>query len=153
MSNSTNASPLKITWYDSAKAVHDAMWAQALASEGVLPDEVDDVTFNAETVSGEVVTMTEAELLQALEDQGMWGFFDQVTRTIHAWASPTADPADVLHMIAHEIGHATGEQADDDLEEEQRADAFGVVAAEAFRMLATRPGFCVSGRCLAAYQH
>lgn len=152
MSNNTNASPLKIVWHESAKAVYEAMWAQAMAGEGIPADEAEEVTFHADTVGGGAITLTKDQLIAAIEEQGMWGFVDTESRTIHAWAHPSADPADILHMLAHEIGHATGEPAADDLEEEKRADTFGVVASDAFRLLAMRPGFCVSGRQISAYQ-
>lgn len=148
MSTIEHGKLLKIVWHPSAKSVHDAMWAQAMAAEGVPVSEVEDVMFHADTEFGESIVMTQEQILAAIEDQGMWGFVDTEARVIHAWAGPTADPADILHMLAHEVGHATGEPAADAQEEEARADVFGAVAAEAFRLMAMRPGFDLNGRAI-----
>ena len=46
-----------------------------------------------------------------------------------------------VKMIGHELGHVTGTRADEEWAEENRADEFGDVAAQAYRVLMQRPLF------------
>ncbi|MCR4146617.1 hypothetical protein, partial [Alcaligenes faecalis] len=68
-------------------------------------------------------------------DQKCWGCADTDTNQIHVWAAPDVDRALLIHMLAHEIGHLTGEPHPDDIQEELRAETFGKVAALAYHML------------------
>lgn len=138
-----NSTPLGIIWHPTAEAVFYAMWESAFIAEGIPPSEIADTTVigvNSET--GDEEAMTVDEVVKSMEQQGMWGFVDTESRMIHAWADPGAAPGDVLHMLAHEVGHVTGEPKEDALDEEDRAEEFGQVAAEAFRLLCTRPAPC-----------
>jgi hypothetical protein len=128
----TPAPELRIVWHTTPESVHTAYWQPVLEAEGIAPDEIASSTIHAESVDGETVELEEGAVLDAMRSQKCWGFFDGEHRVIHAWAAPDADPATVIRLLAHEIGHGTGEQREEDIEEEARAEAFGVVAAQAF---------------------
>jgi hypothetical protein len=123
---------ITITWHTTPESVHTAYWRPVLEAEGFSPDDIASSTIHAETVDGETVELEEGAVLDAMRAQKCWGFFDGEHRVIHAWAAADADPATVIRMLAHEIGHGTGEQSEGDIEEEARAEAFGVVAEQAF---------------------
>lgn len=144
---------LNIVWHETPEALQRVYWAEVLREAGVDPSEVADMTVFGQTAAGEEVPMTMDELVEATRAQGMWGFVDTNTRIIHAWADPSTPSEKVIHLLAHEIGHITGTPAGDDIEEEARADAFGLVAVEAFRMLAGRPGVSLDGRVVGGYQN
>ena len=80
-----------------------------------------------------------SEMLDGIKAQLVWGFSATKENTIHAWAAPHADLLMVMDMLGHEIGHLTGNPAADHLAEEFRADQFGSVAAQAYRMLMLQP--------------
>lgn len=132
--------PLGITWYPTPDAVFYSMWEQAFTAEGMPTSEIADTSvIGVNSATGEDEALSVDEAIQGMKDQGMWGYIDTEARMIHAWADPGAEPGAILHMLAHEVGHITGEPAADEVEEERRADAFGAVAAEAFRLMSTRP--------------
>lgn len=130
--------PLGITWYPTPDAVFYSMWEQAFNAEGIPTSEIADTSvIGVNSATGEDEALSVDEAIQGMKDQGMWGYIDTEARMIHAWADPGTAPGAILHMLAHEVGHITGEPAADEVEEERRADAFGAVAAEAFRLMAT----------------
>lgn len=138
--------PLGIVWHTTPENVFYAMWEAACLAEGITAAEFPATTvIGVSSPGGENEAMTVEQVVDSIRDMGMWGFVDTETRTIHAWADPATAPGDVLHMLAHEAGHVTGEPLDDEEAEELRADAFGAVAAEAYRLLSTRPKGC--GEC------
>lgn len=125
-----------ITWYPSPEAVHRAYWQPMAESEGmtyeVLIAEGMTCAFDQ---FGNMVEMTHDEEMAALRSMGAWGFADTKLRHIHAWAAPETPREQVMRLLAHEIGHLTGEPCKDELQEEFRAETFGAVAAMAFSML------------------
>lgn len=125
---------LSIVWHDSPEGVDRAMWEEAAQDAGLSYEDLRDSVSVGQDENGAPVELTHAQTIDAIRNQGCWGFVDTNTGTIHAWAADDADPMLVVHMLAHEIGHMTGEQHPDELQEEMRAEQFGRVAAMAFRM-------------------
>lgn len=141
VSTITAAPPaLNVIWYDSAEAIHRAMWEPAAKANGMTYEElVSECEIIGFLESGEEVTLDGGDDLDGMRVQGCWGFVSPDTGTIHAWADANTDPAMVIHMLAHEIGHATGVPMEDELQEELRAEQFGKAARMAFEMLTHRP--------------
>ena len=138
--------PLGIVWHTTPENVFYAMWEAACLAEGITAAEFPATTvIGVSSQTGDEEAMTVEQVVTNIRDMGMWGFVDTETRTIHAWADPAASPGDVLHMLAHEVGHVTGEPDEDEEAEEIRADTFAAVAAEAYRLLSSRPKPC--GQC------
>jgi hypothetical protein len=146
---------LSIQWHPTPEAVLRLMWAESFAAEGLSAEDMADAAFVCDTEGGESIEASEAQVLEGMRAQGCWGFSDTAARVIHAWAAPSADPVLVLHMLAHEVGHLTGEPAADDMAEELRAEVFGGVAAQAFRLLLQRPtaGCCCTCSTCSFRQH
>lgn len=133
------AESFTIQWHQSPEDVHRAMWEPAAVEQGISYDEViKDGHVEAQVVDGEHVTLTYDEVIEAMRQQKYWGFVDTKTNAIHAWAADDAPPDQIIHLLAHEIGHITGERLVDDLEEEERADTYGHVAATAYLLFAQR---------------
>lgn len=131
-----NPPAVSICWHDSPEDVHRLMWEPVAISEGMTYDEMlADSTCCGETEDGQLVEFSHEQELGGMRAQGCWAFADTHANTIHAWAAPDADRGRVLHMLAHEIGHLTGEPHEDSMQEELRAEQFGRVAALAFSML------------------
>lgn len=129
-----NPPSLSIIWHDSPESVYRAMWEQAAIEAGVSYEELIEGSNVGETEDGEVFEFTHEQAIEGMRTQGCWGFVDTKTNTINAWAADDVDAPTALHFLAHEIGHVTGEQLDDDMQEEMRAEQFGRVAVLAYRM-------------------
>lgn len=127
---------LMIRWHESPESVHRAMWESVAIREGMTYDELlaEGVTCGFDE-SGNEVEMEAGADIEGMRMQGCWAFVDTLNSCIHAWAAPDTDRGLVLHMLAHEIGHATGTPHPDGFQEEMRAEQFGRVAAAAYRML------------------
>lgn len=131
-----NPPALSIRWYPDLEAVDRAMWEPVAIEQGMTWEEmVDQCDVICQDEQGNEVVLSRDEQLAAMRAQGCWGFLDSNTNTIHAWAAPDADRASVLHMLAHEVGHATGTPLQDGLQEELRAEQFGRVAALAYSLM------------------
>lgn len=131
--------PMSIIWHPTPEAVMSAMWSPVAEAEGLSAEDLADGELGGVDEDGnEVDPITIAQACENIRKCGCWGFVDTNTDTIHAWAADDADPSVVLHMLAHEVGHLTGEPYDDHLAEELRAETFGQVAAEAMRLYAGR---------------
>lgn len=142
MEQAVTAAPpaMSVTWYESAEAIHRAMWEPAAKDSGMTYEELmAECEIIGYLDSGDEVTLEGGADLAGIIAQGCWGFVCTDTKTIHAWAETDTDPALVIHMLAHEIGHATGVPMDDDFQEEMRAEQFGKAASMAFEMLTHRP--------------
>jgi hypothetical protein len=137
-----------IQWYESAAAVNSAMWAPALEAEGLTAADLDESGFQGLDDNGQAVDVSLEDALASMEDMGCWGFCDSATNTVHAWARADADPATVMHMLAHEIGHLTGQAHPDGYHEEMRAEQFGRAAMAAYRLMRSHPAFGSSGMAL-----
>ncbi len=134
-----NPPELAITWHDSPESVHRAMWEEAAIAEGMTYEQLmAESEGEGETEDGEQVVFTHEQELAGMHEQGCWAFVDTRVNMIHAWADPEAPFERVLHMLAHEVGHATGDSHPDDLQEEMRAEQFGRVAKAAYAMLPAR---------------
>lgn len=130
-----NPPKMTVTWYARPEDVHRAMWEQSAIDAGMTYEELlAESTGVGETEGGEEVEFTHEQELAGMYAQGCWAFVDK-TNTIHAWAAEDADTALVLHMLAHEVGHATGAGHPDELQEEMRAEQFGRVASLAYVLM------------------
>lgn len=113
-----------------------------------------DVSMGGETFDGEERAFTAADMVDAHEAAGLWGFADLNTGQIHAWARPGVEISRLIHFFAHELEHLTppiGEQDGPELEEEMRCERAGEMAARAYelaqRFAGRSQGESVAWRC------
>jgi hypothetical protein len=123
--------------HETAEAVYRQFWAWAGPEDGPI-DETDEFGFLDE--NGGEVLVSFADVVEGIEAQGLWAFADTNTKTVHYWARPDIDPVLAVMVLAHEIGHCTGEPDPDPEREEIRAQEYGRVAALALRW-ASQAGF------------
>lgn len=133
--NSGELPDLTIQWHDTPEAVHRLFWEKAAIENGLTYEELIEGAMVGETEGRQKIDLTYEQEIQAIRDQKCWGCADTETNQIHAWAAPDVDRTLLIHMLAHEIGHLTGEPHPDDIQEELRAETFGKVAATAYQML------------------
>lgn len=132
----SNPPELSIVWHDSPEAIHRAFLEPVAAGEGMTYEQfVAESYMCGQDADGNECEIESGAELEGMRLQGCWGFLDENTNTVHAWADPGVDRALLLHMLAHEVGHATGTAHPDELQEEFRAEQFGAVAAMAFRFM------------------
>ena len=125
-----------ITWHDSPESVHRAMWEESAVAAGMTYAQmVDESVSCGEDEHGNEIEFTHEQEIAGMRRQGCWAFVDARSNMIHAWADESASREFVLHMLAHEIGHITGDAHTDDFQEEMRAEQFGRVARAAYRLL------------------
>lgn len=125
-----------VTWHDSPESVHRAMWEESAVAEGMTYDQmIDESVSCGEDEHGNEIEFTHEQEIAGMRQQGCWAFVDARSNMIHAWADESAPREFVLHMLAHEIGHVTGDAHADDFQEEMRAEQFGRVARAAYRLL------------------
>ena len=125
-----------ITWHDSPESVHRAMWEESAVAEGMTYDQmIGESVSCGEDEHGNEIEFTHEQEIAGMRQQGCWAFVDARSNIIHAWADESASREFVLHMLAHEIGHITGDAHTDYLQEEMRAEQFGRVAKAAYRLL------------------
>lgn len=127
---------LNIQWHESAESLHQALWGDIATETGSSYRQMmEDTVLMGADASGEEMEISYLQEIDGIKAMKCWGFIDMHAATIHAWAAPDADPAMILHMLAHEVGHATGSPDPDEVEEEMRAEQFGQVAKLAYAML------------------
>lgn len=97
-------------------------------------EELDEFCINGEYENGEACEHPVADAIDGMKTTGCWGYVDDKS-VIHYWADPSVEPTTLIHFLAHEIGHRTGEPCEDEHEEEMRAEAFGEVAKEAYELM------------------
>ena len=125
-----------ITWHDSPESVHRAMWEESAVAAGMTYEQmIDECVSCGEDEHGNEIEFTHEQEIAWIRRQGCWAFVDARSNIIHAWADESASRELVLHMLAHEIGHITGEAHTDYLQEEMRAEQFGRVAKAAYGLL------------------
>lgn len=129
---------LSIVWYPSPEAAHRSMWEPVAIAEGMSYDELCQCQGGGITADGEEVEVSYEDEITGMKLAGAWGWVELDRHIIHAWADHQADPARVLHMLAHEIGHVTGQPHPDPLQEEMRAEQFGNAARLAYGLLQQR---------------
>lgn len=130
---------VSVTWHESPESVHRAMWEEVAVANGMTYEQlIAESEGEGETETGETVVFTHEQELTGMHEQGCWAFVDTRTNTIHAWADEATPRELVLHLLAHEIGHITGESHPDDMQEEMRAEQFGRVAKMAYGLLPAR---------------
>jgi len=68
-----------------------------------------------------------------LIQQGYWGWVDN-NNVIHYWVgNPDVSIEELLFFFGHEIGHRIGEPLENEVEEEKRANEYGLVAELAYK--------------------
>ena len=131
-----NPPQVSITWHESPESVHRAMWEESAIDAGLTYEQMlAESAACGEDEHGNEIEFTHEQELDGMRQQGCWGFVDSRTNIIHAWAADSAPRGFILHMLAHEIGHVTGEPHPDELQEEMRAEQFGRVAKLAYELL------------------
>jgi|ERR1035437_6515255 hypothetical protein len=68
---------------------------------------------------------------EGIEKQGHWGWIDK-QKVIHYWIGKDLTLKALIHFFAHEIGHRTGTENEDDFQEEMRAEGYGDAATLAY---------------------
>jgi hypothetical protein len=130
---------LKIVWYSTPEEAYGKMWEPAAQEEDMTVDElVAASAFMGIDQNGKDIELSSEDAFAGMHALGCWGWVDTDLNIIHAWSSPDADPAMVMHFLAHEIAHATGTADDDDFQEEMRAEQYGHVARLAFKLFSDR---------------
>lgn len=125
-----------VTWHDSPESVHRAMWEESAVAAGMTYEQmVDESVSCGEDEHGNEIEFTHEQEIAGMRQQGCWAFVDARSNIIRARADESASREFVLHMLAHEIGHITGDAHTDYFQEEMRAEQFGRVAKAAYRLL------------------
>lgn len=111
---------LKITRYRTLR--------ECLAAFGLRPD--DKGWWKWMDASGKKHRMSYSRSIEKIKEKGYWGFIDN-KRTIHVWARTRTPMADVVGLLAHEIGHAQ-KPYHRTLLEEEKASKYELVAKSAY---------------------
>ena len=134
-----NPPELRIVGYSSHECVYRKMWEKEAESDGVT---VNELLANSEFVGidedGGEIEVPMDDVYAGMRALGCWGWVDTGNYVIHAWAENDADPLQIMHFLAHEIGHVTGTPDADDFEEEMRAEQYGYVAKLAYKLFVER---------------
>lgn len=131
---------VSVQWHDTARSIYCAHIKPMADDAGMTVEQLlAEGEMVGEDYQGNEIKMDEGQVLESIEAMGLWGFADSVTNTIHLWAAPATSPRLVAELVGHELGHLTGPQLADDLQEEMRADQFASVAAMTFDILSKRP--------------
>lgn len=137
----TSAPPaMAIVWHETLESIDRAYWAPVAEAEGIPLDELIASDMEGQNEKGDIVSITYEQKMEGMRIQGCWGFVDTKTNTIHAWASPDVNQTTLIHMLTHEIGHVTGVAHPDGLQEELRAEQFGLAASQALTLMQQRAG-------------
>jgi hypothetical protein len=92
-------------------------------------------SLGGEDEAGNEVEFSTEQMLEGIRETKFWGFSIKPKMEVHVWASADAPRERLMMLLGHEIGHLRGEQLDGTVEEEERADTYGEVAALAFTMM------------------
>lgn len=127
---------IHITWYDNPIDVHRELWRSAAEENGMTVDELlAKSEFSGLDDKGNEISISKERAFDGMAAMGCWGWVDTERNIIHAWADKDTDPESIIHMLAHEIGHATGHPDNDQFQEEMRAEQFGMVARLALKLM------------------
>lgn len=98
--------------------------------------EIAKSNIGGETDGGGEIEIPFAVMAESIRIYGIYGFAEKATNTIHLWIDQAkATDETVIALLGHELGHLCGEQCEDDIEEERRAELFSLVAVESFKLL------------------
>jgi hypothetical protein len=130
---------IKIVWYKTAEDIHHEYDKGFRLAVGVSEEVWSEMEKGGLDSNEESVEFTDKQMIAGLKKQKTWGFVDNKTRIIHAWADKRAKPEEILHMLTHEVGHLIGKKKRDFFKEEERADNYGLAAKKAYRFMMKRP--------------
>lgn len=68
------------------------------------------------------------DMLAGITEAGFWAFADVPNRIVHVWSGPGCSKADMVALLAHEVGHCVGVKDEDEEKEEARAHTYGFAA-------------------------
>ena len=69
---------------------------------------------------------------EGIEFAGLWGWISE-DKVIHYWVGKVIPMEELIHFLAHEIGHRTGIPIKDNYKEEMRAEGYGHAATLAYK--------------------
>ena len=122
---------VNIKRYHALEALLEEYWGAPI-------EELLEGGIGGETDSGEEVEIPFLMVIEDIRATGIYGFAEKEENTIHYWIEPSvASDDDIVSFLGHELGHLAGEQSQDDIAEEKRAEMFASVAVESFNMLKT----------------
>lgn len=70
--------------------------------------------------------------IEGIKNMGYWGWVDE-QNVIHYWVGKKVPIEELIHFMAHEIGHRIGIPIQDDFQEEMRAEGYGEAATLAYK--------------------
>lgn len=78
------------------------------------------------------VKFTYEQQKEGIEFAGLWGWISE-DKVIHYWVGKVIPMEELIHFLAHEIGHRTGIPIKDNYKEEMRAEGYGHAATLAYK--------------------
>ena len=119
---------MDVAWkkYDSPESIVQAFFA-SFGNEK--PDSV-----GGTTMEGDDVIITPEEMTEGIKEDGVWGFSDTQSNTIHYWIAEDTDPSSVAWFMGHELAHLKI-GGNGDLEEENMAEQVGEITAEVYKLI------------------
>lgn len=76
--------------------------------------------------------ITYEQQVDGIKSMGYWGWVSE-DKVIHYWVGKKVPIEELIHFMAHEIGHRTGIPIKDDFQEEMRAEGYGEAATLAYK--------------------
>jgi hypothetical protein len=113
----------------------DALLLMANCDPDLPVADLSEIGIGGVNETGAEFDVSGEDAIAGIAEQKCWGFCDTKTGEIHAWVAPDCPPETLLEFLGHELGHLTGTPCADELEEEMRANLFGEVAAQAYRLM------------------
>jgi hypothetical protein len=130
---------MNLVKYNSPEEILAAFWH--FEENDLTLEEFLESKGKAITEDGEEMEFSGRDEFEAVKRNGFWGYCHPETKTIHVWIGEMKDPEELIFFLAHELGHATGKTVDtgnevqDLIDEEERANGYGEVARQAFKWL------------------
>lgn len=125
--------------HHSAEEILETFWGTLAKEAGIDEGEFGEWRRGGIDQDGNEVEFTAEDELAGLRAQRMWAYLDQNTYTVHVWAEHGVDFQDLLHLLAHELGHAilnwVRDAPDDQLNEERCCEYFARAAVMAYTLV------------------
>jgi hypothetical protein len=98
-------------------------------------EDLKEATISGLNPNEEEIEFSYEQQKEGIELMGHWGWVDE-HKVIHYWISKEKQVPieDLIHFFAHEIGHRTGKELEDDFQEEMRAEGYGHAATLAYKL-------------------